>query len=246
MSRWLEATGSRRWPTSSALAADAYTRATELGAPSNQAFSLLQQGRAEVDRGRSGRAATLFERAARLYAEIDQPLGEANARIARAGALVAADRIDEAENELAAAREWLEASGISRLNIPLARTEAQLALAQGRAEQAVVRLAAGLDAARDAQLPIDVLDLSGEYGLALLKHAGGADLAAALSEQIAADADIDLSAAALQFLSRYHASEAPARALDWAERRRAVVGEGWSPADERELQALRARAEVNP
>jgi len=68
-----------------ANAADAYARATELGSPTNQAFALLQQGRAELDRGRSSVATELFERSARVYVDIDQPLGATMARIARGG-----------------------------------------------------------------------------------------------------------------------------------------------------------------
>jgi hypothetical protein len=51
-----------------------------------------------------------------------------------------------------------------------------------------------------------------------------------------------VSGSALEFLTRYYRDSDPDRALTWAERRRRLVGEGWTPADERELANLRARA----
>ena len=220
-----------------AMAATAYTQATELGSRTNQAFALLQQGRAELDRGLAARAESLFARAAQEYAEIDEPLGETRARIAWAFALIKSAQPDQAKEELAVAKARIEDSGLDHLKSSLYRAEAALEQSGGATERATELLEMAYSVARESQIPVDILQAGGALGLALLGQADKADRVRALAQELRKNPDA--SADALEFLSRYYAQEEPDRALAWAERRRVLVGEGWTSADEQLLESLR-------
>lgn len=221
------------------MAAQAYTQATELGSRTNQAFALLQQGYAELDRGLEARAESLFQRAASDYLDIEEPLGEALSRIARATALVKAERFADAEAELVMAASRIEESSLDHLRPAILRAEAALGLATGENRTAVDRLESAYRAARDLQIPIEILDAGGALGIALLDNDGNSERLDALAREL--EANPDASADALAFLTRYSASTNTRRALAWAERRRSLVGEGWTEIDEQELESLRAR-----
>jgi len=219
-----------------ARAADAYARATELGSPTNQAFALLQQGRAELDRGRSSAAIELFERSARIYGDIDQPLGATLAGIARAGALLKAGRRDEVEAWLSRIDEAASGSDIERLDAALEGLRARLAEAEGDGKSALLYFERAYRSAQDLQIPIEIVDTGGRFGLALLKFGAERERTIALAESLSDRADP--SASALEFLARFHSETNPQRASALAERRRALVGEGWTAEDEAWLEAL--------
>jgi len=219
-----------------ANAADAYARATELGSPTNQAFALLQQGRAELDRGRSSVATELFERSARVYVDIDQPLGATMARIARAEALLEAGRPDDAEAALAEIDNKASGSDIERLDAAFLGARARLAAARGDEERALQLYERAYRSAQELQIPIEIVDTGGHFGRALLDFGAEPDRVSALAESLSDRADP--SASALGFLARFHAPTDPERAMTLGERRRALVGEGWTAEDEAWLEAL--------
>jgi DNA-binding winged helix-turn-helix (wHTH) protein/tetratricopeptide (TPR) repeat protein len=211
------------------LAAHAYRLATELNSASNQAYALLQQGRAEYDLGHWQRASELFEQARVIYAEIEQPLSKTLALIAGAEAMIEAGRLAAARDMLDEAARPLEGAALDRIEPGLARARARLALAQGD-------LAAALDAQRAAyrsavarEALIERLDFGGELGMLLLESGTGADEQAALATELAPRAEA--SAAALEFLARYHQESDPDHAQELAARRRALLGDGWALED---------------
>lgn len=221
-------------------AAAAHARAVELGSRSNQAFALVQQAHAELDRRRADHAAGLFERAASIYAEIDQPQDEAGARIGQGLSLLEAGRPGRARSELERGRAVLAGLETHRLASSLARAEARFSRAEGDLAAAAARLEAAYRSARDAQVPIDVLDVGGELGLALLEIGAPVERVDDLARVLADGADA--SAVALDFLSRAHADTDPVRAVQLAQRRRDLLGEGWTAEDEAWLEDLRTRA----
>ena len=89
-------------------------------------------------------------------------------------------------------------------------------------------------------MPIDVLDVGGELGLALLEIGAPVERVDDLARVLADGADA--SAVALDFLSRAHADTDPVRAVQLAQRRRDLLGEGWTAEDEAWLEDLRTRA----
>ena len=221
------------------FAADAQRIATELGSPTNQAFALLQQGRAEHHLSHWQRAVELFSQSFDLYNDIDQPLGAELARIAKIESLIAAGRTDEAAELLDASVARVENSELKRLHAPLARARALLAEQRGDQDAA---LAAQREAYRMASAHeelIEQLDFGGELGLMLLRSEPDAAELVSLVKQLTPRAEA--SAGALAFLTRYHRDRDPERALAWARSRRSLVGEGWTTADERELQDLMNR-----
>jgi len=225
-------------------AADAYRVATELGNPSGRAYALLQQGRAEHDLGHWQRAIELFEQSRALYAEIDQPLQTELARIAQAESLIEAGRLDQAQTLLDAAVRGYNQSELDFLGPGLARAQARLARVRGDLDAAMASQRRAYTMAVEREALIGRLDYGGELGLLLM--AANADLSEL--EAIAAELEprAESSASALAFLAEFHGDQDPDRALTWAERRRRLIGEGWTPADQRQLQALRARAQAQP
>ena len=88
------------------------------------------------------------------------------------------------------------------------------------------------------------LDYGGELGLLMLE--AGSDPAEIEALAAALEPRAEVSASALAFLARYHRDRDPDRALIAAERRRSLVGEGWTPEDDRELRDLRHRTRAQP
>ena len=220
-------------------AADAHRIATELGSPSNQAFALLQHGRAEHDLGHWQRAVELFEQSRALYIEVEEPVGENLARIAQAESWIESGRLDDAEVLLETAARRIEETELERLESGLARARARLAERRGDLDAAVNAQREAYRLATERQNTIARLDYGGQLGLLLMAR-GEADEIAALAEDLKPRAEA--SASALQFLARRYRELDPDRALTWTERRRGLMGDGWSPADEREYQALRSQA----
>ncbi|MBY6203544.1 tetratricopeptide repeat protein [Halomonas denitrificans] len=221
-----------------ARAAEAHARAIELGSPTNQAFALLQQGRAELDRDRAAQAASLFERARDLYLDIDQAPGAERARIALVEALIAADRFDEAEQQLQEATDRLDGSELDRLRPQIARARALLAEGRGDLQGAVNAQREAYRLTREGNAPIETVDSAGQLGLLLL----GVDPGAPDIDTLVAELEphAENSASALDFLARRLAESDPARAVQLAERRRELVGEGWTSEDQASLDELRA------
>ena len=219
-------------------AAESYGRATELGSPTSQAAALARLAGAELDRQRHAQAAVLFERSGGIYADIDQLPGEAIARIGRVAALIDSGRLGDAAEELDSTRAALAGADLVQEDVALDRVEARLAVATGDPERARSLLEAAYEKAKDSQIPIDVADIGGELGLALLDHGSDLERIATLVDRLERFADA--STAALEFLARFHAPTDPKRALALAERRRVLVGEGWTAEDETWLDELRA------
>lgn len=218
-------------------AANAHRIAVELGSRTSQAYALLQQGRAEHDSGHWQRAIDLFEQSRAIYVEIDQPLHVELARVAQAESLIEAGRFDEAEALLETAERRYREADLEFIGRGLARAQARLAWLRGDLDVAVAAQRRAYRMAVERETLLGPLDYGGELGLILLEaEADPADI-----ESLAAELEprAEVSAHALAFLARYHRNRDPDRALTHAERRRRLVGEGWTPADERELQALR-------
>ena len=223
-------------------AVESYRVAVELGSRSSQAYALLQQGRAEHDLGHWQRAIELFEQSRAIYAEIDQPLHVELARIAQAESLTEAGRFDETAELLEIAARNYEESDLEFIGRGLARAQARLAWLRGDQDAAVDAQRRAYEMAVERETLLGPLDYGGELGLLLLEAGSDPAEVEALAAVLAPRAEVSTSA--LEFLARYHRESDPDRALTWAERRRSLVGEGWTPADERELQDLRARAGV--
>jgi tetratricopeptide (TPR) repeat protein len=221
-------------------AADSYRVAVELGSSGSQAHALLQQGRAEHDLGHWQRAIDLFEQSRTIYAEIEQPLHVELARVAQAESLTEAGRFDEAEALLETAERQYKEADLEFIGRGLARAQARLAWLRGDLDAAVAAQRRAYEMALERATLLGPLDYGGELGLLLLE--AEADSAKVESLASALEPRAEVSASALEFLARYYRDSAPDRALTWAERRRSLVGEGWTPADERELADLRARA----
>ena len=225
-------------------AADSYRVAVELGSRSSQAYALLQQGRAEYDLGHWQRAIDLFEQCRAIYVEIEQPLHVELARVAQAESLTEAGRHDEAEALLEDAARQYEAEDLEFIGRGLARAQARLAWLRGDIDTAIAAQRRAYAMAVERATLLGPLDYGGELGLLLLE--AEADPAELESLASALEPRAEISASALAFLARYHRDTDPDRALTWAERRQRLVGEGWTPEDERELQDLRARTRARP
>lgn len=225
-------------------AADAHRVATELGSRSGQAYALLQQGRAEHDFGHWQRAIDLFEQSREIYVEIEQPLHVELARVAQAESLTEAGRYDEAAALLETAARRYEEADLEVIGRGLARAQARLAWLRGDLDAAVASQRRAYEMAVARATLLGPLDYGGELGLLLLE--ADADPAELESLASALEPRAEVSASALAFLARYHRDRDPDRALTHAERRRSLVGEGWTPEDERELQDLRQRTQAQP
>jgi DNA-binding winged helix-turn-helix (wHTH) protein/tetratricopeptide (TPR) repeat protein len=221
-------------------AADSYRVAVELGNRSSQAYALLQQGRAEHDFGHWQRSIDLFEQSRAIYVEIDQPLHVELARVAQAESLTEAGRYEEAAVLLDTAVRQYEAEDLEFIGRGLARAQARLAQLSGDLDAALAAQRRAYRMAVERGSLLGPLDYGGELGLLLIET--GADPAELDSLAAELEPRAEVSASALAFLARYHRDRDPARALTAAERRRRLIGDGWTPADERELQELRARS----
>ncbi len=220
-------------------AAESYRVAAELGSRGSQAYALLQQGRAEHDFGHWERAIELFEQSRGIYLEIDQPLHVELARVAQAESLTEAGRFEEAAELLEVAARNYEESDLEFIARGLARAQARLAWLRGDLDAAVDAQRRAYRMAVERETLLGSLDYGGELGLLLIEASSDAAEVEALAAALEPRAEV--SASALHFLSRLYSERDPDRALTWTERRQRLVGEGWTPEDERELQALRAR-----
>ena len=225
-------------------AAEAFRVASELGNRSSQAYALLQQGRAEHDFGHWERAIELFERSRAIHAEIDQPLHVELARVAQAESLTEAGRFEEAAELLEVAARNYEESELEFIARGLARAQARLAWLRGDLEAAVAAQRRAYEMAVERETLLGPLDYGGELGLLLLETDADPSEVDALAAALAPRAEV--SASALAFLARYFRESDPDRALTWTERRRSLLGDGWTPADERELRELQDLARAQP
>ncbi len=226
------------------MAARALTIATELDYPNKQASALLQQGRTEYDLGHWQRAAELLADAAAIFERIQEPLGRATSLIARAEALLQAEQPDAAAEAVEQAAAVVGSSQVEHLDSSLARVQAALAQKRGDAAAAAAQMERAYRLAREGEAPIETLDTGGRLGLMLMENEPGSERIDDLAGELAARAEA--SADTLAFLSRYHRASDPALALELAERRRRLIGEGWTARDEEDLLALRRALGSNP
>jgi DNA-binding winged helix-turn-helix (wHTH) protein/tetratricopeptide (TPR) repeat protein len=222
-------------------AAAAVQVAVELGSVPNEAYALLQQGRAEHDLGHWQRASELFHQSRELYERIEQPIGAELSRIAQAEALTEIEALDDAAQLLESVVRAYEESEIERLGPGLARARARLAERSGEMDMAIAQQREAYRRAVSRESAIEQLDFGGQLGLLLVATDGDPDELHRLAEQLRPRAEV--SASALQFLSRLYKERDPDEALAWAERRRSLIGEGWTSEDEREFQSLRTAVE---
>lgn len=219
------------------MAAKALSIATELNSPSNQAFAKLQQGRTELALGHWQRASDLFAEAGEVYKEIEEPLGYATSAIARGEALLALSQTDLAESVINQAAGTVEQSQITRLDAALSRARSLVAQQRGDSAAAIRQLQEAYNLAINSDSPIDGLDIGGEYGQMLIRTDSDITQIETLASQLMPRAEA--SAPSLKFLLLFFRDRDPSRALDLAERRQRLLGEGWNSDDEQTLLELR-------
>ena len=223
-------------------AARAHAVATALGNPASEAMAVQQQGHAEHDLGNFVRAGELYSQAASVYERIEQPLGRGHSLLALAASELAADRVDAAEAALASVVAITTSTPIPRLDAGIARARAEMAAARDDHVTAVAEMTRAYDLAKSGETVIEALDIGGRLGSLIINSMPGDDRLAKLAEELSDGAHASIEA--LAFLSRYQERRDPALALDLAERRRRLAGEGWRAKDEAELEALRRVVEA--